>query len=290
MSQPAQPISSLNVLDAKFRGTFLDVCRKGYSVLGHTLSADDINEKNPWQFGSGYPPSYFAQGRYRFLKTIDIAQRLNPKNILEVAAGGGFNGACLYKPGRRVVINDLRISQDDVKHWSTGKNLTIVPGNLFNLDPDSLGRFDLVMACEVIEHVAHGDQLINHLKQFLTPGGTLLITTPNGSYFRSKLPTYSQIKDFTALEDKQFQPDADGHLYLYTSQEILNLLETTGFKDIKIDLSITPFLSGHIGLRFLLSSPLLSKVYYGLDNFLKNSKMNIRARLCTQMIICAMVD
>lgn len=276
-------------LSTGLRKTFLQVCSEGYSVLGLTPAVNSDNY-NPWQYSSGYPPSYFAQGRYRFLKTLQFAQDLNPRNILEVAAGGGFNAACLWKPSRRVVINDLRLEEDEVQIWSTGKFLEMESGNLFDLKPESLGCFDLVIACEVIEHVAHGDQLINHLNNFLAPGGTLLLTTPNGSYFRSKLPTYSQITDFNVLEKEQFKPDSDGHLYLYSPQEIYDLMKSIGFSSISIDLSITPWLSGHMGLRFLPASELLSPMYYLLENLTKNLGMKIRSKFCTQMIILATMN
>jgi 2-polyprenyl-3-methyl-5-hydroxy-6-metoxy-1,4-benzoquinol methylase len=280
-----QSISPLKNLKASFREVYLEICKYGYSVLGRTPPCSD--NFNPWQYGSGHPPSYFAQGRYRFLKTLQVAQDLRPMSILEVAAGGGFTAACLFDPGRRVVINDMRLQKGEVQKWLTGDYIETIKGNLFDLKPESLGYFDLVMACEVIEHVAYGEQLINHLKQFVSPEGCLLLTTPNGSYFRSRLPTYSQIADFSVLEKEQFKPDADGHLYLYTSQEIYALLKASGFKDISVDLSVTPWLSGHIGLRCLPASKLLNPVYYALDKLTKKLGVRARSKLCTQMIVLA---
>ncbi len=66
---------------------------------------------------------------------------------------------------------------------------------------------------EIIEHVAHPLELLGHLKNFLEPGGRLMLTTPNGSYFRNKLPTYSEVQDFSELETRQFMPDVEGHLF-----------------------------------------------------------------------------
>ena len=289
MSNSNQSFTPLKDLKTSFDEVFIQVCNQGYSVLGRTPTVT-LDNFNPWQYSSGHPPSYFAQGRYRFLKTLEIAQSLEPKSILEVAAGGGFNGACLYEFGRRVVINDMRLSEDEVESWLTGKNLEIVKGNLFDLKPELMGNFELVMACEVIEHVAHGEELINHLKQFVSPGGFLLITTPNGSYCRSQLPTYSQITDFSVLESEQFKPDADGHLYLYTPQEMHNILNNLGFKNIFIDLSITPWLSGNIGFRLLPSGQLLTPIYYWLDNFTRKLGNKVRETLCTQMIVLAKVE
>ena len=286
MSNSEHSVSPLINLSTSFREVFMEVCHKGFSVLGRIppLTPDDINR---WYYGSAHPPSYFSSYRYYSLKTLQIAQKLQPKTILDVAGGTGFKAACLYEPGRRVVLNDLRFLEDDVQKLLTGKKIETVWGNFFDLKRESLGQFDLVMACEVIEHIAHGDQFINHLKQFVSPKGYLLLTTPNGSYFRSKLPTYSQITDFTVFESEQFKPDADGHLYLYTPEEIRCLLEASGFRDISIDLSITPFLSGHMALRFLPSSQLLTPMYYSLDTCLKNFGMKARTKVCTQMIVTA---
>lgn len=288
MNSSYQSIPPLRDLSKSFRKTFLEICSYGYRILGRTPSMT-TNNFSPWQFISGYPPSYSAQGRYRFLKTLSVAQSLQPTSLLEVAAGGAFNAACLYELGRRVVVNDMRLSEEEVKSYTTGQYLEIAPGNLFELQPESLGHFDLVMACEVLEHIAHGDQLVNHLKKFLLPGGCLLLTTPNGAYLRSKLPTYSQITDFEALEDRQFQPDADGHLYLYTPRELKTLLEEAGLQDITVSLTITPWLSGHMGLRLLPALMFLAPIYYGLDWLTQKAGERVRVKLCTQMIALARI-
>ncbi|MEK7395643.1 MAG: methyltransferase domain-containing protein, partial [Candidatus Poribacteria bacterium] len=176
---------------------------------------------------------------------------------------------------------------EEIKAWPNSEDIEIIIGNLLELDPKKIGHFDLVMACEVIEHVAHGDELIEHLRKFLNPAGKLLITTPNGAYFRSKLSTYSEVSNFSELEKRQFKPDADGHLYLYTPEEITELLKKTGFHDIQVDLSITPWLSGHMGMRLLPSSRSLTSFYFKLDKLSMKLGFSVQRKLCTQMIIVA---
>jgi 2-polyprenyl-3-methyl-5-hydroxy-6-metoxy-1,4-benzoquinol methylase len=276
-----EPVNLLS----QFQKYYFEICQQGYSVLQKTPEMD-LGGANSWQFEAGYPPSYSAQGRHRFLSTLALAESFKPQSILEVACGGGFNAACLYQPGRRVVLNDLRLDPEKLNIWLNGECLEAAPGNFFDLDPLHLGQFDLVMACEVIEHVAHGDEFVNHLKKFLRPQGTLLLTTPNGLYFRSKLPTYSQIQDFTALESEQFKPDADGHLYLYTPDEITAVLNASGFTNINISLSISAWLSGHSGVRFLPAKRWLMPFYYQLDKWTTHYEA-WREKACFQLIVTA---
>jgi 2-polyprenyl-3-methyl-5-hydroxy-6-metoxy-1,4-benzoquinol methylase len=279
------PSQSLDYLSS-FQKYYFDICQHGYSILQRTPKID-LGEGNHWQFESGYPPSYSAQGRHRFFNTLAIAESFRAESILEVACGGGFNGACLYQPGRRIVLNDIRLDPDYLKIWRNGEHLEAAPGNFFELDPNNLGQFDLVLACDVIEHIAHGDQCIDRLKKFLRPQGTLLLTTPNGLYFRSKLPTYAQIEDFTALEAEQFKPDADGHLFLYTPAEITTLLQNAGFTNINLSLSITPWLSEHVGLRFLPAKRWLMPFYYQLDQWTSHLIKRWRQKVCFQIIVTA---
>lgn len=279
----------LGALTREFERVYLEVCARGFAALERTRPDHPAMRDNPWQHQPAWPPSYEAYGRYRVLETLRTARALEPTRVLEIAAGGGFTAACLYEDGREIVTNDLRPMRDDLDAWTTGEWLRWESGDFFQLDPERLGTFDLVLACEVIEHVAHGDTMLAHLRRFLRPGGTLLLTTPNGSYFRSKLPTHSQVEDFAALEARQFKPDADGHLFLYTAEELTRLCHEAGFSRVDIELSVTPFLSGHAGFRFLPSSPALAPVYLALDRWVRRLGPAARERLCTQLLVTARV-
>jgi 2-polyprenyl-3-methyl-5-hydroxy-6-metoxy-1,4-benzoquinol methylase len=143
------------------------------------------------------------------------------------------------------------------------------------------------VACEVIEHVAHGDRMLEHLKRFLLPRGTLMLTTPNGSFFRSRLATHSQVTDFRALESKQFKPDADGHLFLYTPKELRRLLEDTGFQDTRLELSVTPFISGAAGFRFMPQLRILTGLYLAMDRAVRGLGSGVRQRVCEHLVAVA---
>jgi 2-polyprenyl-3-methyl-5-hydroxy-6-metoxy-1,4-benzoquinol methylase len=200
----------------------------------------------------------------RFLLTLEAVLRMNPKRFLEVAANDGSLSACVAQNGTEAVCNDLRDSllEDALSNYTTSEKVKVVGGNLFDLKKEDIGTFDLIAACEVIEHVAHPVKLLSHLKGLLAPGGRLLLTTPNGLHLRNKLPTFSEVKDFTALEASQFKPDADGHLFLFTSEELAGLARNLGFEIESIGVWGTPLLTGHCGLARLSRKGFTRLAYY----------------------------
>lgn len=258
------------------------VCRSGLSqVRPLKATADTASDPWGWNFGQAGTPSYAAFGRMRALLSQTEASRLQPRTVLEVAAGDASLCASLAKDGVRVAANDLRRETlaQGVQAYTNGDSIAILPGDLFELDPEQTGRFDLVIACEVIEHVAHSDQFLRQLSRFVAPGGHILLTTPNGSYFRNQLPTHSQIEDFAALESMQFKPDADGHLFLITPEELEGIARQAGLRVDRLLLWGTPAITGHAGLA-ALSSTKLSWFWYQLENASQRLPMALRKKLC----------
>jgi 2-polyprenyl-3-methyl-5-hydroxy-6-metoxy-1,4-benzoquinol methylase len=231
---------------------FAQTCKNGLSVI-YPFKSRTFADPYGWKFDSGWPPSHGAFGRMRSLLAVQDALCSEPSRVLEVAAGGGGLAAVLARNSCQVAVNDLREEQlvEAINEYSSAESIRVLGGNVFDLSPDRTGKFDLVVACEIIEHVAHPQDLLNHLKNFLEPNGRILLTTPNGSYFRNKLPTYSEIRDLRELESRQFKPDADGHLFLLTSQELSELAASVGLHVERLNAWGTPILSGHVGLRYL---------------------------------------
>jgi len=86
---------------------------------------------------------------------------------------------------------------------------------------------------------------------------------------------------------RRFRPDADGHLFLYTPEELERLCRQVGFTQVDVELSVTPFLSGHAGFRFLPSRSTLAPLYLSLDRWVRRLGPAARERLCTQMLVTA---
>ena len=263
---------------------FSAACERGLSVTRPLTDAARERDLSGFNFGAGWPPSYAAFGRIRALSTLEMVLALNPHRVLEVAAGDASLCACLAAQGIEVFANDLRAEslREAVACFSVGNHINLLPGNLFDLDPAETGPFDLVIACEVIEHVAHTVDLLRHLRRFLTPGGHLLLTTPNGSYFRNRLPTHSEIEDPRTLEALQFKPDSDGHLFLLTSTELRGVAEQARFLVEEIDLFATPFITGHCRLSMFHGRP-VARLCYRLERLSQRLSFKTREKYCFLM-------
>ena len=262
-----QELDDERFLDNGFpsRKLYTAVCQHGLSVVRPLLPANGIDPYG-WNFGAARPPSYWAYGRLRALLALGESLALRPKRVLEVAAGDAALCACLQQTGCDVTANDLRQEnlEQSVASFRNRAQIKILPGNVFDLDPAETGRFDLVVACEIIEHVAHAVEFLSQLKRFLTADGHLLLTTPTGAYFRNTLQTYSQVEDFTVLEREQFKPDADGHLFLITPAEIRQIASKAGLDVKRLLVWGTPFISGGSGFG-ILSKILPTQACYDLE-------------------------
>lgn len=264
---------------------FDQVCKTGLSFVRPLVSKDTVDDPYGWNYGTADPPSYWAYGRMRALATLQVVTSLKPQRVLEVAAGDAALCACLEQLGCEVVANDLREDnlKSSVAQFKNREKIRLMPGNVFDLRAADTGKFDLVVACEIIEHVADSVALLKHLKSFLTANGRILLTTPNGNYFRNKLPTYSQIEDFRALESKQFKPDSDGHLFLITPQEMAGLAIESGLEVEDTFVWGTPFITGESGFRYLKALPL---PYHALESLCGRIPwIGFREWFCSSMLV-----
>jgi 2-polyprenyl-3-methyl-5-hydroxy-6-metoxy-1,4-benzoquinol methylase len=226
----------------------------------------------------GYAYAY-ANRREHTLRLLEGAALPPGARILDVAAAQGNFTLALAERGYEVTWNDLR---EDLIDYVQAKHergsIRFAPGNIFELDfPE---RFDAVLATEVIEHVAHPDRFLRRLSQLTEPGGCIIVTTPNGGYFRSTLPTFQQIKDPDALESLQFRPDGDGHLFLLTARELCELATAAGLEVDELQLFTNSLTNGHLKLEHALRV-----MPRGLVNRLENASQRMPAAIASRALI-----
>ena len=195
-------------------------------------------------FGGDGDPAY-SSASVRHSRTLDLMRRVASPGarILDVAAGQGNFTLALAELGYDVTWNDMRselVGYVELKR--EGGAVTYRPGNVFELSDDQ--QYDVVLAAEVIEHVAHPDALLVRLAALTRRGGHVVVTTPNGGFVRNPLPRFSDVADPSRFEETQFGPDASGHLWLLGEDELSQLAAGAGLVVERVSYFTSPLTAG----------------------------------------------
>jgi 2-polyprenyl-6-hydroxyphenyl methylase/3-demethylubiquinone-9 3-methyltransferase len=198
---------------------------------------------------TGYEYAYRARRKH----TFECFQRVvSPgSRVLDVAAAQGNFSLALAELGYEVTWNDFRSELADyVRSKHERGVIHYVPGNAIDLKFPQ--PFDAVLLGEVIEHVAHPDQFLAKISEFVRPSGWIVLTTPNGGYMRNPLPRFSDCENPERFEALQFKPDGDGHIFLLHDDEIARLSEAAGLALRELHHFGNFLTCGHVKLNFLL--------------------------------------
>ncbi len=185
--------------------------------------------------------------------TLDLLYEVVPKGaaVLDVAAAQGNFSLSLAEAGYQVTWNDLREELVDyVKLKHEYGTIEFAPGNVFELGFSD--RFDCVLITEIIEHVAHPDDFLKKITAMLKPCGYIIMSTPNGAYFRNHLPRFSECVDSSQFEAVQFKPNSDGHIFLLWPDEIKQLADQSNLVLEKHVLFTNSLTAGHVKLEPVL--------------------------------------
>ena len=196
------------------------------------------------------------------------------------AAQGNFSLA-LAEMGYAVTWNDLRAELADyVRLKHEHGTIEFAPGNAFELQFSV--PFDAVLITEIIEHVAHPDEFLAKTAGLVKAGGYIVMTTPNGAYFRNTLPKFSECADPARYEAVQFKPNSDGHIFLLHPEEVQALALAAGLEVEEVALFTNPLENGYMKLGSLLRV-LPRWVVNSIETFTENLPWGLRRKLMTQM-------
>lgn len=204
-------------------------------------------------YGHGHDPGYAIAYRNRRDVALALMTEVLPRGatVLDLAAAQGNFSIALAELGYEVTWNDLRAELADYVRLKHDRgSIRYAPGNAFDLEFDT--PFDAVLIAEVIEHVAHPDHFLAKVGELVRPGGYIVMTSPNGAYFRNPLPKFSECEDPSVFESVQFGPNSDAHIFLLHEHEVRELAARAGLETETVLLFNNPLSHGYMKLHRVL--------------------------------------
>jgi len=173
--------------------------------------------------------SRYEVGRVEILK--DLIPSGHGKSAIDIGCGPGFFSRELTNKGWRTTAIDTDTENiENAKNHAYEAHIGDALSVLSEL-PES--QYDLVLTLELIEHLPKplGKDLLKEIKRVLKPHGGLIISTPNrfspeglgGYYWGEKIRGWGK---WTAWDST--------HIHIYSSSEILQLLQAIGFTVDKV--------------------------------------------------------
>ena len=105
-------------------------------------------------------------------------------SVLEIGCGEGGNLVPFVEAGcKRIVGVDLSgkkienaiVFYDNLKISS---KVTFINDDIYNIDPEHLGQFDVIIMRDVLEHIHGQEKFLNFAKKLLKPDGVFFISFP----------------------------------------------------------------------------------------------------------------
>jgi SAM-dependent methyltransferase len=157
--------------------------------------------------------------------TREVLRGVKAVSLLDVGCGGGTNCLSVAKATGATDLHGVDISGAAVRQ----ANNSGVWAVRCNIDEEGLpfgdGRFDMVMATEVLEHVYDPDHLASEVFRVLKKDGKALISTPNLAWWANRAalllgfqPFFTEVSTVDAGIGKLHpgQKEAVGHLRIFT--------------------------------------------------------------------------
>ncbi len=137
--------------------------------------------------GIHYGPENLA-GQPRFHQIFEKIQELKPKNVLDFGCAHGHYtmNLALRMPGVNFTGLDFMQSNIEVaRDWAIKDNVQdrvkFKCGKLEKVHKE-LGKYDLILASEIFEHLPNVAEISDILLKHLEPNGTILLTVPFGPW------------------------------------------------------------------------------------------------------------
>jgi SAM-dependent methyltransferase len=107
-------------------------------------------------------------------------KNISPRYGLELGPGSGYFSAGLMFVFPGIEISIMDVNMDVIDFNREHHNYEVIQGIPDNFIADLAGKFDLVIARDIIEHVTDISKVLTNINLYLKPGGYFHFITPNG--------------------------------------------------------------------------------------------------------------
>ena len=182
----------------------------------------------------------------RMRRLVAECMRSHPTSVLDLGCGRGYLLRSLHERLPAAKFYGVELSEQAVRE-ARDAGVDIFVQDIAARLPLADGSVDLAIMGEVIEHVFDPDACIEEVRRVLSPGGTLVVTTPNlaswlnrGLLFFGVQPVFSE----TSTRKKyghwlglfgQKKTNTQGHLKLFTLGALRELLADLGFDVVRVE-------------------------------------------------------
>jgi SAM-dependent methyltransferase len=158
----------------------------------------------------------------------EIAHAVRPRTILDLPSGNGWLPAQIGMP-------DVEIDGIDLYEGQPPGYRNFRKGDLDEGVPPEFGRYDMIVSCEGIEHIANPGLFLKSARAHLNPGGTLIVTTPNTWHPAARLKYFQRgfFPGFPSLAGK-IEPGTHMHIMPWSWPQLYLHLKLAGFTDVKL--------------------------------------------------------
>jgi methionine biosynthesis protein MetW len=145
------------------------------------------------------------------------------RRVLDLGCASGALGAALKARGAYVVGVE---SDPEYAARARGRLDQVVEADLETLDPDGLGRFDVLIAGDVLEHLADPWAVLRRFAAIVEPGGTVVVSLPNVRHWETVFAIAVQGR-FPRRNEGVFDRT---HLRWFTLHDAWSLVDEAGLR------------------------------------------------------------
>jgi SAM-dependent methyltransferase len=138
-------------------------------------------ENNPLDYLADTEDCYWCV-KEALKQTISDKKKMK---ILEIGCGLGYLTFSIFKQGYNILGVD--ISEQSIKHATKNFGNIYLHADLYEYAPKHKQEYDVIILTEVIEHLDDINSFMSMLKMLLKPGGKIILTTPNKSFYPSNI-------------------------------------------------------------------------------------------------------